>query len=359
MGGLGWRGLGVFWTVILVVVAMGAAALQSLGPVRTAAAPPPAGSVKPASAAAPPPAPAPPAVPAVAALQPGRTAAGPIADPDPALLEPARAGGGAMLPRLDMAGRGPMQEYARGFDRTTLRPRVGIILAGIGTSEAESQDAIRALPGGVTLAVSPYTIRPTRLLEAARIAGHEYLLSLPMESYGDAAGDAGDHALLAAATPAQNADRLDWALSRFAGYAGVTDALGRLRGERFAGNPDLFAPLLRQLSARGLFFVDARPGAVPPPGIWAADVDVVIDEPAVRSEIDAKLALLENLARQHGSALGLAGTPRPVTVDRIGDWANGLAAKGLVLAPASALVRMQADKPQAGKPAAITTGASK
>jgi polysaccharide deacetylase 2 family uncharacterized protein YibQ len=355
MGGLGWRGLGVFWTVILVVVAMGAAALQSLGPVRTAA-PPPAAGPQPAPIAAAPPAPpaVQPAASAPALPPPGRTAAGPINDPDPALLEPARAGGGAMLPRLDMAGRGPMQEYARGFDRTTLRPRVGIILAGIGASEAESQDAIRALPGGVTLAISPYTVRPTRLLEAARIAGHEYLLSLPMESYGDAGGDAGDHALLTGATPAQNADRLDWALSRFGGYAGVTDALGRLRGERFAGNPDLLAPLLRQLSARGLFFVDARPGAAPPPGIWAADVDVVIDEPAVRSEIDAKLALLENLARQHGSALGLAGTPRPVTVDRIGDWANGLAAKGLVLAPASALVRMQP-----AKPAAITTGASK
>jgi polysaccharide deacetylase 2 family uncharacterized protein YibQ len=357
MGKLGWRGLALFWTVILVVVAMGAAALQSLGPVRTVAPPPPVASAQPAPVAAAPAAvtAAQPAASAAALLQPGRTAAGPINDPDPALLEPARAGGGAMLPRLDMAGRGPMQEYARGFDRTTLRPRVGIILAGIGASEAESQDAIRALPGGVTLAISPYTVRPTRLLEAARIAGHEYLLSLPLESYGDAAGDAGDHALLSGATPAQNADRLDWALSRFGGYAGVTDALGRLRGERFAGNADLFAPLLRQLSARGLFFVDARPGAVPPPGIWAADVDVVIDEPAVRSEIDAKLALLETLARQHGSALGLAGTPRPVTIDRIGDWANGLAAKGLVLAPASALVRMQSGKPAA----AITTGASK
>jgi polysaccharide deacetylase 2 family uncharacterized protein YibQ len=271
--------------------------------------------------------------------------AGPIDDPDPGLLEPAKAGDGAMLPRRDASGRGPMQAYARGFDATTLRPRIGLILAGIGDSEADSQDAIRALPGAVTLAVSPYAARPARLLEQARIAGHEYLLSLPLDSGGDAAGQAGDHALLAAAPAAQNIDRLDWLLSRFSGYAGVTDAFGRLRGDRFAADPALIGPLLHVLATRGLFFIDARPGAgplpAPPPGIWAASVDLVVDEPAVRSEIDARLAQLETLARQRGSALGLAGTPRALTVARLADWANGLADKGFVLAPASALVHLQ------------------
>jgi polysaccharide deacetylase 2 family uncharacterized protein YibQ len=65
---------------------------------------------------------------------------------------------------------------------------------------------------------------------------------------------------------------------------------------------------------------------------------VVIDEPAVRTEIEAKLAALEQIARDKGSALGLAGATRPVTVDRIAAWANGLAAKGLALAPVSAVV---------------------
>jgi polysaccharide deacetylase 2 family uncharacterized protein YibQ len=311
-------------------------------------------------------APSPPAKPAPVAAAPaaatvpppGRATAGPIDDPDPALLEPAKAGEGAMLPRRDASGRGPMQAYAGGFDSTTLRPRIGLILAGIGASEAGSQDAIHALPGAVTLAVSPYTPRPGGLLGAARIAGHELLLSLPMETNGDAGGDVGDHALLTGANAAQNGDRLDWLLSRFSGYAGVTNALGPLRGERFATAAELMVPLLRALAARGLFFVDARPGALPPPGIWAATVDVVVDEPAVRSEIDRKLALLETLAREHGSALGLAGMPRPVTIDRIATWANGLPARGLVLAPASALVKLRSTgTPEAA--GASMAGASK
>jgi uncharacterized protein len=284
-------------------------------------------------------------------LAPGRATPGPVDDPDPALLEPAKAGNGAMLPRLDPAGRGPMQAYASGFDRTTLRPRIGIVMAGMGVSDAGGVDAVKALPSGVTLAISPYAPHPARLLEAARIAGHEYLLSLPMESVGDTANDAGDHALLVNATPAQNADRLDWMLSRFTGYAGVTNALGALRGERFAGSADLMVPLLQTLAARGLFYVEARPTAALPPGIWAASVDILLDEPPVRSEIDTKLALLEKLARQRGWALGLAVTPRPLTIDRIIDWANGLKEKGFVLAPASALVKLQT--------AATIAGASK
>ncbi|MBV9654356.1 MAG: divergent polysaccharide deacetylase family protein, partial [Acetobacteraceae bacterium] len=96
-------------------------------------------------------------------------------------------------------------------------------------------------------------------------------------------------------------------------------------------------PVLRQIAARGLIYIDPRPGAAPPAGVWGRSVDVVIDEPANRPEIDAKLAELEQIARDRGSALGLAGAVRPVTVDRINAWASGLGARGLALAPVSAL----------------------
>ncbi len=346
MRGSGWRGLAVFWIVILLVVAAGGATLQFLGP--------PQGGAAPLRAEAPPAAPAFPAeavatrsAPAVeVGPTPGRSTAGPIDDPDPALLEPAKAGGGAMLPRIDETGRAPMQDYARGFDRTTLRPRVGLILAGIGTAgDAAGPEAIRALPGAVTLTISANAPAPARLLEAARIAGHEYLMSLPTDP-------AADHALASGATPAQTADRLDWLLSRFAGYAGVSDGLDAPRGGPALGAEPM-ATVLRTLLARGLFYVELRPNAAPPtlPGLWAVGVDLVVDETAVRSEIDNKLAQLEALARRRGWALGLATAPRPLTIDRITEWANGLPAKGLVLAPASALARQQ--------PTATVTGATK
>ena len=75
-----------------------------------------------------------------------------------------------MLPRIAEDGRRPMQVYAAGFDRSSRRPRVGMLLAGIGLNEADSLKAIDDLPGGVTLAVSPYATRLPKLLAAARLA---------------------------------------------------------------------------------------------------------------------------------------------------------------------------------------------
>ncbi len=106
------------------------------------------------------------------------------------------------------------------------------------------------------------------------------------------------------------------------------------------------SPVLQGIAARGLLYVDPRPRQKASPDVWGRDVDLVIDEPAVGGEIEAKLAALEQIAREKGSALGLAGAVRPVTIGRLTAWANGLAAKGLALAPVSALaVRPQPDEP--------------
>ena len=81
--------------------------------------------------------------------------------------------------------------------------------------------------GGVTLAISPYAANPDQLLTAARAAEHEYLLSIPMEPQGFPLNDPGPQALMTTLPPEENRQRLDWALSRIAGYVGATGALGR------------------------------------------------------------------------------------------------------------------------------------
>jgi polysaccharide deacetylase 2 family uncharacterized protein YibQ len=339
--GRGWRGLAVFWTVVLLMLAAGGVTLQVLGPL---AQPPP----RPVAAAVEashrqtvqPAAPAQPS-PAQGKLvpHPGRDTPGPIADPDPALLEPLIDQPDNPLPRIAMDGRMPMQVYAAGFDQSTRRPRVGLLLAGVGLNQADSNAAVRTLPGGVTLAISPYAANPAKLLAAARLAEHEYLLSLPMEPQGFPLNDPGAQAMIANLPPEQNYERLEWAMSRIAGYVGATSALGTTRGERFAALPDQMNPVLTELAKRGLLYVDARPGAVALPYVWGRSIDMVIDDPATPADIDDKLARLSKLARDKGSALGLASAVRPATVNRIAAWANGLAADGLALAPVSALVK--------------------
>jgi polysaccharide deacetylase 2 family uncharacterized protein YibQ len=160
-----------------------------------------------------------------------------------------------------------------------------------------------------------------------------------MEPQNYPMNDPGPQALLTGASGAQNQRRLDWALTRISGYVGATGALGTLRGERFAGSSEQMAPVLRAIGSRGLLYVDPRPGAAGPAGVWGRSVDLVVDDPATRPEIDAKLAQLEQIARERGSALGLVGAVRPVTMDRVTAWASGLAPRGFVLAPVSAVAQ--------------------
>lgn len=339
----GWRGLGRFWLLALLCLGGIGGLLHMLGPppVRLAAAPPPAAP----RVAAVPDAPVTPPLSVsqrpVGPLpnQPGRELPGPVADPDPALQEAASGAGDAMLPRVSPDGRLPMQVYAGGFDRSSRRARIAVLVAGIGLSEADSLNAIRTLPAGVSFAVSPYGGTLPRLLAAARLAQHEYLVSIPMEPQSFPLSDPGNQALMTSLGRDDNMKRLLWAMSRFGGYVGATGALGDLRGERFAGLSDQMEPVLGEFARRGLLYVDPRPGQPPPPLAWGRVVDVVIDDPVRADSIDARLAELETLAREKGSALGLAGAPRPVTVDRLAVWANTLADKGFALAPVSAMVQ--------------------
>ncbi len=321
----GWRGLGIFWAAILLFGGAGALALEIIGP-------PPHLMVRPAPQAQSPQAQAPQASPPAA---PER-----IAAPDPALLEPSHDFPLAMLPRVAPNGRMARVVYARPFDMSDKRPRIGLIVTGIGTVDADSRSAIDTLPGAVTLAFSPYVSNPEPLEALDRAHGHEMLLSIPMEPQGYPLNDAGSRSLLTGADPAANQQDLEWALGRIQGYVGATGAFDGLRGERFADQTSLMAPVLQELGKRGLLYVDARPGsaAAPLQGLPNRDVDLVVDDPPQRAEIEAKLAALERLAKVRGYALGLAGPPRAVTVERIAAWAKGLDDRGIALAPLTALL---------------------
>ena len=333
-----WAALGWFWAGVLGVALAGAAVLQVLGP-------PPA---------RPPLAAAPPEAPPLPAAGPEREAATPPPEPAPlagpgipapvaAMLEPAPWTDGAMLPRIGPDGRMPMQVYAAAFDAADPRPRVAVLLAGIGMAEIDSEEAIRATPPAVSLAISPYAPRPGSLEALARATGHETLVSIPMEPLGYPQNDAGGRSLLTGQSPGLNHDQLLWALSRIGGYVGATSVMsGGLRGERFAASPQM-RMVQDELAWRGLLYIDPRPVAVRPgapslarPGMRVADV--LIDDPPARADIEAKLARLEQVARDRGSALGVAGQPAPVTIDRLAAWAATLGSRGVLLVPVSALV---------------------
>ena len=383
----GWRGLGLFWLLVLLVLGGTALRLNRLGPPEPhetvaeapqapeALAPAPAGAEpvappaaaldsiaapSPGQAVVPAPAvvePSPPAAEAsaqtpaapapppldVPVMAPDFPAARPIPAPDPALLEQGRFGA---LPRVGTDGRTSIRAYAGQFDRQDTRPRVGIIVADLGISNAQTEDAIRRLPPSVTFAISPYAPRAAQVAERLRAKGAETLIGLPLEPTGYPLNDPGNRALLTGRSAPENLANLEWVLSRFPGYVGTIGVVGGMRGERFASMEQSYLALQESLRNRGLLFVDARPGVAGPARAWGRSVDVILDEPATRTEIERRLGELETIAKARGSALGLAHAATPVVVDRLVAWAAGLERRGLALAPISVLIRRP---PEAGE----------
>lgn len=295
----------------------------------TAAAPAPtAAPISPPAAA--------PAEKQVAALPSGAAPHG----PDPALIERGRQG---PLPMIGPDGRQPWQTYARPFDDKDKRPRIAIVITDLGLSGAATETAIQQLPGSVTLSFSPYAKGLDQWANLARAAGHEVLLDLPMEPLDYPEQDPGPYTLLTSLDPKQNLFKMQWLLSRATGYVGVTNHMG----SRFTtSGPDL-KPVLEQIKARGLLFLDSRSSEQSVAAKMAKENGMAwainsrfIDPTASRDAIDNELAEIQKIAKKTGYAVAM-GSAYPVTIERVAAWIPKAEAAGFAIAPVSAIAGKQ------------------
>jgi uncharacterized protein len=252
---------------------------------------------------------------------------------DQRLLEKSRYG---MIP-LVADGLKPFTVYAAEADRAKAAkmPVVSIVVGGLGVGAAKTTDAIMKLPPAVTLAFTPYGSDPTKLTERARAQRHEILLQVPMEPFDYPDNDPGPQTLLTTLAPEQNLDRLYWHLSRFQGYAGIANFMGG----RFVVSDAVMQPIVREAAKRGLGYLDdgSAPRSVAPSLAAAqtmpfAKADLTIDAVPTALEIDRALAKLESLAKEHGTAVGIASA-LPVSIERIGVWIKALEGHGIMLVP--------------------------
>jgi len=241
-------------------------------------------------------------------------------------------GPGGPLPVIAPDGRTPFQAYARPF-KDNGKPKVALVIGGLGLNATATRAAIERLPPEVTLSFVSYSDGLQAWIDQARAAGHEVMLEIPMEPLDYPNNDPGPYALMANASAAETGKRLEWLLSRGAGYFAVTNYLGG----RFLNAPTAMAAFTGVLKARGLGFIDDGSGARRGAGVPRASAASVIDEQLSADGIDKALLGLEAQALQRGSALG-AGFSYPVTIEQVGRWAQGLAGRGYQLAPASAIV---------------------
>ncbi|HEY4123624.1 MAG TPA: divergent polysaccharide deacetylase family protein [Rhizomicrobium sp.] len=256
---------------------------------------------------------------------------------DPALIENSAQG---PLPRIADNGRTPIQAYGGNAPPAAKKPKIAIVMMGFGASGEATVTALGALPTAITVGFVPRGGDIQNWVNEARSRGHEVLLELPMEPYDYPDSDPGPHTLRTGQGEEANTHHLTWALTRFTGYAGVTNE----QGGRFLSDSEALEPVMTFLARRGLMFYDdgstaksAVPDVAKQTNTAFARGALSIDHVQDSAAIDRALSDLETEARTKGSAVGTAFL-YPVSVERLALWARGLSSRGFVLVPASAIV---------------------
>ncbi len=248
------------------------------------------------------------------------------------------------LPRIGPGNRKPSDVYARLTPMGVLhssRPKIAILLGGMGLNPKLTQRATRELPGDVTFAFAPYGDNLQEQVNKARANGHEVLLQLPMEPMGFPANNPGPRTLLSDADDVTNIEALHWHMSRFAGYTGITNYMGG----KLLNTPKALKPVMLELRKRGLIYLEDASTAVTvsedvatKANVPYRNSEIVIDGVPTPEGIATALELLEAEAKANGFAVG-TGSGLEVTQEAVKEWAKELREKGIILVPVSALYK--------------------
>ncbi len=255
--------------------------------------------------------------------------------PNEALLETTAAG---RLPIVGPDGRRPMDQYARPWSGAR-GTRVAIVVSGLGLSQTGTQRAIKQLPEEITFAFAASGNSLQRWMQDARRGGHEILLQVPLEPFDYPANDPGPDTLLTSKSAANNIQSLHRSMAEITNYTGIMN----YQGGRFLSDPKAMEPVLRDISQRGLLFLDDGSSAQSKTSAIAkgtelpyAFADVQLDKQLDVNAILQKLDELERVAKRNGQAIGVASA-FDESIDAISQWAEEAAMRGIEIVGVSAL----------------------
>jgi uncharacterized protein len=217
------------------------------------------------------------------------------------------------------------------------RPAIAIVIDDLGVNRAGTA-ALNRLPAPLTLAFLPYAQGLEEQTRAARAAGHELMVHVPMEPTGNAWP--GPNALLASLPPADLVSRLRSQLRSFRGFVGINNHMGSL----LTSDEERMSLVMTELRQHGLLFLDSRTTGQSVAGRVArrvqvpyAERDIFLDNELDVDAVLRQLARVESIARSKGYAVAI-GHPHRVTIEALRRWLPTLDARGLALAPISAIV---------------------
>lgn len=233
----------------------------------------------------------------------------------------------------------PWRKYAALTPETGQKPVIAIVIDDAGLDQPRTARTVD-LPGPITIAYLPYARDLQPQVNAARKAGHEVMLHMPMEPSSKSV-DPGPHALLADYDRQTIINEMNWMLDRFDGYVGVNNHMG----SKFTSDPERMKIVMEVMKSRGLMFLDSRTSAKSVGystanafGVPAITRDIFIDDADDAVKIADMLARTETVARKQGFAIAI-GHPRDLTIRALQKWIPEILAKGFVLVPITDVLR--------------------
>ncbi|MBX2830975.1 MAG: divergent polysaccharide deacetylase family protein [Rhodospirillales bacterium] len=233
----------------------------------------------------------------------------------------------------------PWRKYAALTPDTGRKPVIAIVIDDAGLDQPRTARTVK-LPGPITISYLPYARDLQPQVNAARSAGHEIMLHMPMEP-SSASVDPGPHALLSSYDRQTILNEMTWMLDRFDGYVGVNNHMG----SKFTSDPERMHIVMEVMKSRGLMFLDSRTSAASVGyetanrfGVPAITRDIFIDDADDAEKIADMLRRTERVAAKQGYAIAI-GHPRDLTLAALHKWIPEILAKGFVLVPITDVLR--------------------
>jgi hypothetical protein len=233
----------------------------------------------------------------------------------------------------------PWRKYAALTPQTDGKPVIAIVIDDAGLDQPRTARTVD-LPGPLTISYLPYARDLQPQVNAARTAGHEVMLHMPMEPSSPTI-DPGPHALFSNYDRQTILGEVNWMLDRFDGYVGVNNHMG----SKFTSDPERMQVVMEVMKSRGLMFLDSRTSAKSVGyetanrlGVPSITRDIFLDDADDAAKIADMLARTERVAQKQGYAIAI-GHPRDLTIGALQKWIPEILAKGFVLVPVTDVLR--------------------
>ena len=219
------------------------------------------------------------------------------------------------------------------------QPVIAVVIDDMGISPKRTSDII-SLKAPLTSSFLTYARKLPEQVAAARSAGHEIMIHVPMQAKSNK--DAAPDVLTTKMPPEEIRERLEAMLSKFDGIKGINNHMGSL----FTEDSERLGAVMEVLKEHGLFFLDSKTSArsvgrqeAGKHGVVYAHRHVFLDNENNVDYINGQLRLTERIARKNGYAVAI-GHPKSGTYQALAAWLPELEKKGIKLVPMSKIVEV-------------------